>query len=316
MNEGENFSAPTSSGDTPKDNDSYSQLDNKYRLSNSYNRRTDRGIKTPEFFSEAMNNSKSDMIIRNHERKANKKLFIFAAVAVVAIIVIIGLILSISGRSNAPKAPESFNRFANYILTGEDKNEALPESYDPQKIYKVTEVFLSDDYDVQKEYYTKALDLYSKITVNEGEENSEKAINISEYRNGLILSFENELYGDLDMSRFFITYIQRGKGAAIVDVNNHYSQYSRDYSGEYIKNMTSYYVKETEAYEILRKEKCITGVNINRTCASHNREASDLEKEAHDYYIKAYSELEISRVNVTKGLWRLQEALMNGSSNE
>ena len=84
----------------------------------------------PEFFNNAVGDIVTADAAAAEKQSKTKKALIIGIVAVVVTIAVIGAVFGISAISNSVKASaaqKDWTRFANYVLYGEEKDDALPE---------------------------------------------------------------------------------------------------------------------------------------------------------------------------------------------
>ena len=117
----------------------------------------------PGYFNKAM----GDIVIDdpNAKKKKNKLPFIIGgAVLLVVVIVAVAVVMFIptAQKNSAKNATRiAFNRFANYMISGEEKENDIPDNYDKNKIYNAG-IWLSS-YTVDKDdkgFFAEALKKY------------------------------------------------------------------------------------------------------------------------------------------------------------
>ena len=100
----------------------------------------------PEFFNQAV----GDIVLANDNAKAqkkkNKKFAILAAIVLGALAITIVVILVVSGinQPSANKVKTAFNRYANYVLYGEEKDSNIGE-YDESAHYTIMDKLVNTD---------------------------------------------------------------------------------------------------------------------------------------------------------------------------
>ncbi len=268
----------------------------------------------PSGFSAPVSSGAGDDIILSGaaQKRSNKKLIIGIVVGVVLLIgAVVGFLMM--RRNNVSTAVnESFYRYANYIMYGEDLDSALEGEYDDSNIYMIDKVGGTNSNITSAEFFRKSDELLSNFEESIRNKSEELINYVNEYRGNfeLIKSINNKknitdddlvlkvLNNNLDEVKKWVIEEYSDLMKMNYDVIRRYAQAEIGYYqsfAEYLESLKSKGCFEEEA------NQCEGDVDesLNQKMMEYNEEASGIERDA--------------RQNLLKGCWKIDEMINGGS---
>lgn len=251
-------------------------------------------------------------IVLAPEKKSHKGVII---ALVLAVLIIGGLFAVVfltrsSGNANVGNnAKLAFNKYANYILYGEDSDKALEGEYDDGKNYMIDELDLSDE-DAVERFFSKADDLWGQFDASLSDTNNNTSETVADYYGNyylisLIYRLDDGFEKALDLR-----LESAGEAAAKEEVTARYKNFvNSNYAPvkEYGQKMVDYYNLYVEDVANMINAGCFTEtgcVNYDSTAISEQMEndladASEIEDAA--------------KINIVEGCWSL-DSVLNGKT--
>ena len=268
----------------------------------------------PGYFNKAM----GDIVIDdpNAKKKKNKLPFIIGgAVLLIAAVVLVIVFLAPTVQKNTAKnaSKAAYNRFANYMISGEEKEANIPDSYDKTKVYSAE--FALSSYTADKDdkgFFAEAAKKYETFYVEAKKSIPEDKIsNIETYYGTLHLVSSIIKYGNFTDGQFFLAIAKNGKNQAIQQVKDVYDQYDKkSVSGEYATYMVDAFKIKADFYEILKDNKCVAADGMPTTtdvCLNIIKQNKSNDYYRLQFYEKTAESLsDTAKHNIVKDIWDLR----------
>lgn len=250
-----------------------------------------------------------DIVIGGSEKKSHKGLIIGVVIAVLVIGGLAAATFLMPKNSTSTAAKEAFNKYANYLLYGEDSTSPLEGEYNEDGIYKIDEINEGAE---TTEYLKKSGELLDEFILS-----IKNNTGLTEYMNKYKNHFELEkiiisikpinedalatevLNNDLDTAKNWITsnYLELTKS------NNEEIR-------QYAQAKISYYGAQANYLNDLKTNGCLENAD---SCAGGTNEELISEMIEQDENV---SSIEINaRLNVFGGCWTISEKLNGGSES-
>lgn len=189
-------------------------------------------------------------------------LVILAAVAIIGVIIAL-IISSASGNNAQGAAPvESFNRYANYLLFGETKDEAPAGEFELDATYEIDRQLSGGT--VDEKYWTTAQDLLSHAVSQyhdtENPVNPDMGSVLDDYQQTFAFIYLYRQTGDIDEDSIVSTYNNSGASAAESAVESFYQTFSNSDSTpakNYAEQRIAEYSAMVKLYQIYDSLGCI-----------------------------------------------------------
>ena len=257
-------------------------------------------------------------IVLAPEKKSHKGVII---ALIVAALIIGGLFAAVffmrSGGNGVASgdARSAFNKYANYILYGEDSDKALEGEYDAEQAYEIYNIQAAQEKE-KEEFFEKASGLLNNFESLIGETTQELISATEDYR------------GDFELARIISDWdginddelwrmVLANNSADTVDewINDRYKVFSSSANKkvrQFGEDEIAYYKELAEYLEEARAAGCLEGVGVF-TCDSFSNEETR-EKIIEDSYLIDENREEIEN-NVVLGCWSLRD-LLDGKKDD
>ena len=254
-------------------------------------------------------------IVLAPEKKSHKGVIIALILAVLIIgglFIVMFLIPRGSGSVNVSDATKlAFNKYANYLLYGEDSDKALEGEYDESNIYKLDEI-RSEDAKGVTNYFKTANELLTNFeSLMSGNTNNDLVTVINNYRADfelVRLTFNKEYINEEELASEVMNNDLDTVKAWIASKYNSLTKSSYDNIKQYAEAEINYYQLYAEYLEEAKSSGCLNaGEGV--TCADYGNEILESQiveasDEANDMVLNADH-------NVLKNCWNIS-GLING----
>ncbi len=265
----------------------------------------------PDYFSQAVD----DIVAADNsaiEKKKNmKKIAIIALAVLVAAAVIIAVILLIqqSAKPSAGKVRTAFNRFANYVLYGEEKDGDIGELSETTR-YTMMDKYINTD-ETFNNRFKELFDNFYKEYNAAAKNGIYKKGEMGNYR-----AIVHDVYNSFDMDKGFsyddIVGLYKTYSATIV--NEQISQKYETYKKSSDSQLTNSWYKARSAIsrivEIYNGNGCIYLGRIEWSCSADPSSSQDLKEalaDAAEYMASEKREYENARINIWRSLWTVRD---------
>lgn len=266
----------------------------------------------PDYFNQAV----GDIVIADENAAAKKQktkkiaLIAVAALAVLGGALAVVLVINQINKPSANKVQLAFNRYANYILYGEEKDSDIGE-YSNTTRYTIMDKFSEVDENYNKhlkELFDKFSEAYN-AAVEKGIYKQDSVVGT--YRGSVMAAYYSfDMDKDLAMNNIVSSLSQNGRETLVNEVNDKSAKYAENgasmLSGEWNQAMlTNIALGETYI-----GSGCVSGGKVNYSCASKQeaviKERRQIAQESADIY-KAHAVT--VRKHCYSSLWEIKEIL-------
>ena len=254
------------------------------------------------------------------EKKSHK--WVIVAI-ILAILVIGGLFAAIfltrnggSGVNVSNDAKLAFNRYANYLLYGEDSDKALEGEYDEHEIYKLDEM-RSENAQAVTSYFKTASELLANFeSFTNGNTNGDFITTVDNYRADfelVRLTFNKEYITEEELVNEVLSNNLEDTKTWIASKYANLTKSSYENIRQYAEAEINYYQLYAEYLEKAKDASCLNAEG-ELACEDYSDETLELQiEETSDEASKAASSADY---NVLRGCWDINKILNGEVKNE
>ena len=265
-------------------------------------------------------------IILNNGSKHNNKILIAVVASIFAVVIVAILLIMQPWKSlTASHVPgdyrKEFNQFANYLINGEMKEDALNGSNNHLGNYALNKAIHSSDSE-RKSYLEKAYKLFEDFYIdytNENIDNNTLKARVENYRDVLKMIYLYEISDKLEDDQIVKEYMSKTEDGVKDYINNSYKELSdsdstigRRYAEE-LRELGRTYLAQLIRYN---SKGCIDkNGNIDKICVNKNAEYN-LDSQAYGEARRAvYNTYNSAISNMIDECWTIAR-IINGESDE
>lgn len=294
-------------------------------FSNMNNQPAPQSPQAPQFFNDAM--------IANtpvEQPRQSKKGLIIAVGIGILVLVLVGAFAFfflnkakvdaekqvVDGRNTkslSGKVRKKFNVYANYILSGEEKEDEIPES--KPLTSKIQSIYSSSDSTEVSLYTSKASELFDDF-INSFKEEIKLTEVVKTYKKDFDATIYTLTTSPLSYDEIYDRYIQGGTSSA----ENYVDSILGDNIDSHLiksrqKEHASIYIQELDLFN---RASCIVNKEVVDSCVNAivNAEKIELDKEFGDSYKTLQTAIEVSRRNVVDNIWIVRASVLGEEKNE
>ena len=274
----------------------------------------------PEFFRQAALQNTPAPVVK--ESNSNlKKIFIGAGIGV-AVLVIVLLMINFAPSMVAKSALRTaFNKYANYYLYGEEKNDELPESFDAGVVYKAQAESGNVEYVIKlDELRTKLNEEYDKrkddLGFNDDQKNAfEDHFNIMSFVMSKDKPTSSSYDAYMEISKQFL---KDGYEATKKTVHEKYDKYIKgdsSYLEMYADTLLNRDLIAVEMVNLYNEKGCLLEGNVPLICMQRTQQTeaiariSEMNKERLELSVAADDMINSLFTSATKDLWEIKEVM-------
>ena len=271
---------------------------------------------TPQFFNDAM---AAMTPAPEPARKSKRGLIIGIIIAVVALFAIGGIVLAIFlGQSDRPRAISSadqvkFNSFANYILSGNESAERIPEYEFTQ--YRIMDIYLSENSSEISTFFDRAYELWNAFTATYTDADKELPPLVEAYQDDLDAARYAMLTADIDYRQIISNYVAGGKTSAEAYVTKYFDSLNVGEDNTIHERRQAMAANYVDMLEIYAANNCIAGETVIDSCVEGIADArlTQLMSNGQELYITLTDGTSTQKHNVITHLWEVDQ-LIHGES--
>lgn len=223
-----------------------------------------------------MGRTGGDIVLQPEAPKKSKKPLVLI---IILILVLVGafaayvFVNSKSGQNLLGQAnpATSFNRYANYLLYGEDSDKPLEEEYNDTKVYTIEKLNGSDDanafFDVSQQLFDNFYSDFYKMPIN----NEELKSLVDDYRGNLSLVKIHSNTEDIEAENFISYYIKNNAQNTKKLVEEKYSPFLNsdlETVRQYGQNQSEYWILTADLLKKADGQGCLTGNAFDYACVN------------------------------------------------
>lgn len=245
----------------------------------------------PDFFNQAV----GDIVVANDNAVAQKqktKKFIILSAAVLGVLAIVLVVVFFVGQASKPSANKvktAFNRYANYVLYGEEKDSDIGE-YDESARYTIMDKYISVDENYNKRFKELFDAFYKEYN------DAAKAGTYQEGALGAYRDLVTDVYNSFDMDKkvtvSHLAALYRGGGGqegAMKTIDDELATFKgeAESASDLAVSWREYAIKRMEVVKHYIANGCLSSDNeLNPGCAvnENGRSAIKEANKAYEYY--------------------------------
>lgn len=275
----------------------------------------------PDFFRQAAAENATSQIQRQ-PRQINKKPFIVLGLLLGIAVIVASVVMLWPKEKTLASANtvEAFNRFANYMLTGEEKTSKLGEK--EYKDYKATLMAREIESEESKLYFEKAKELFDELegAVKEDEalkENEEFKDAFEAYRDYFYITYNNFKFVDLTDNQIMDSFSVYGELGTVEMVDRHFASLLGDKLDSLSSSRHEYAILYVHRLGIYKKYSCVNGITVNEDCAYSivDEELAENAQQMNTVIEQINGHIVSSRNLIADDLWELN-AKLRGQNEE
>ena len=216
-------------------------------------------------------------------------------------------------KSLSGKVRKKFNVYANYILSGEEKEDEIPES--KPLTSKIQSIYSSSDSTEVSLYTSKASELFDDF-INSFKEEIKLTEVVKTYKKDFDATIYTLTTSPLSYDEIYDRYIQGGTSSA----ENYVDSILGDNIDSHLiksrqKEHASVYIQELDLFN---RASCIVNKEVVNSCvdAIKSAEKIELDNEFKDSYEVLQTAIEASRRNVVDNIWIVRASVLGEEKNE
>lgn len=256
-------------------------------------------------------------IILAPEKKSYKKpiiiVMIIIALIISGIVVAFSLMPSGGGLNVSSDAKIAFNKYANYLLYGEDSDRPLEGEYDDSRIYEFDEM-RSEDVKNMASYLKKVNSLWNSLgslVGNYGDDDLKKLVdNYSGNIELINFTFDSEIINEEELIKEVLNHNLEETKAWIVSKYDDMIKSNYDVVKRFGEAEINYYQLYAEYLEKLKSFGCLNEEGI-LFCEDFSDEA--LESQIEDAYDAVNEITQGANYGVLKDCWEISKYINGGS---
>ena len=235
------------------------------------------GAQMPSIQAPIISSGGGDIYLPATKAKGGKKIWILIAgiiavllVAAIAVLLVTGNRNSGGGRGTTTNYQESFNRYANYLVSGEVSTAELSGDYDGSKVYEIERAV--DNNDVN---YMSILNGYWNDFVDRARSGDKtQALEQQIQHQGRLMKFITQYTSMAKHERedLIKSYLTKGKDNTIVEVNKEYDlliDEEYEYSKLYAEAMKAWTKAAIDMYGVYIDAGCVSNTGeLNAVCVN------------------------------------------------
>ncbi|MBR3236689.1 hypothetical protein IKF92_03375 [Candidatus Saccharibacteria bacterium] len=272
----------------------------------------------------------SDVVLNSGEKKSKKWLVIGGIIGVLVIVIVVFAMMSRGGGfgGRATDLRSSFNIYANYFLSGEAKNDDLPDEFSGEVVvdeetgeeweyssffekYLAGETDAGEDYmSSLKKYFSTFYDYY----MNEMKRYPSAVDYLNDYKSDFDLILAYYSGEDLGFRTLAMKYVDGGKEGVESYIDEVVAGYQDLDNGDFNSALTNYAKKELEMIVWYDEVGCMNGSEINTECSSNNEEGEVLEDEMAWFNNELRVLINDAESNINAGIFELKNIVYGDAS--
>ncbi|MBQ8156908.1 hypothetical protein IJ102_00740 [Candidatus Saccharibacteria bacterium] len=273
---------------------------------------------TPQFFNDAM---AAMTPAPEPARKSKRGLIIGIIIAAIALLVVGGIILAIFlGQSDRPRAISSadqakFNSFANYILSGNESTERIPEYEFTQ--YRIMDIYLSENSSEISTFFDHAYELWNAFIATYTDADKELPPLVEAYQDDLDAARYAMLTADIDYRQIISNYVAGGKTSAEAYVTKYFNSLGASEDLVIHERRQAMATNYVDMLEIYAANNCIAGETVDAACveAIVDQQLNNWYAAQEKLYWDVSDSITTQENNVITRLWDVDK-LIHGEPDE
>lgn len=208
----------------------------------------------------------------------------------------------------------SFNRYANYLLYGEDSDNALEGEYDGENSYTLYDKINSND---EQGFFEKTQSLLEEFGDGFHKTNSineELQSLVDNYIGNFEIFKHHELNGDIDFNTLGKQYVDNGFESTKSWITSYYSDLvNSEYNNakQYGENQTNYWKLTADLLQKADNNGCLQNGAFEADCLN-NSVSEEANTELSKYKENILNSLNVAESSIVKNCWEISK-MLNGS---